>query len=181
MKFALISAALLAAVSLTGCKTTEANYRAAYEKAVSYNDVESDSLELNGIIYGKERRNMTQRTVESAAGPVDVVTQILRATEDGGLGERQMLTYNVAVGQFKQLFNAKSMRERLVEEGYKNAFVAENPEPFYYVIIQTTSSAAEAKQTLERVVADGKISMREPCPMIISRALLKQQYPLQKR
>ena len=47
--------------ALTGCRTTEANYRAAYEKAIENRDKNA----VDSTIYGRFRQEMKQTVVVS--------------------------------------------------------------------------------------------------------------------
>lgn len=160
-RLALIAAA--AVILVVSCKTTEANYRAAYEKTMAAR-AEQDSIE--DTIYG-QRRQMQQRTVDTPDGRVEVKAQFVRVTEDGGGIPENLRQYSVVVGQFKQLFNAKSMRNRLADSGYPGAFVVETGEPYYYIVLASFSDAAQAAEALEKFKAKPAISMKEPCPFIL--------------
>lgn len=155
---------LAVAAAVTGCRTTEANYRAAYEKTMQAR-AEQDSLE--STVYGRERRSMQTRTIDTPDGPVPVVARLVRVTDGGGGIPENLRRYNVVVGQFKQLFNAKSMRNRLADSGYPGAFVVETGEPYYYIVLASFSDAAEAHKAMERFAASGKFAMKEPCPFIL--------------
>ena len=160
----LIIPALAVAAAFTGCRTTEANYRAAYEKTMQAR-AEQDSLE--STVYGRERRNMQSRTIDTPSGPVQVVARLVRVTDGGGGLPESLRRYNVVVGQFKQLFNAKSLRNRLADGGYPGAFVVETGEPYYYIVLASYSDAAEAQKEMERFAASGTLAMKEPCPFIL--------------
>ena len=168
MKFSayivLTATALTAVPLLSGCHTSEENYRAAYEKTVAAR-AESDSLEHT--IYGAERRRLVTAQVETPDGPVEVRRQLVRVTDGGGGINENLHQYNVVVGQFKQLFNAKSLRERLVDMGYPGAFVVETGEPFYFIVLDSFDDVAEASHALEAFRSSGKIAMKEPCPFIL--------------
>lgn len=149
---------------LPSCKTTEENYRAAYEKTMAARQKEDD---IEATIYGKERRRQLVTTIETDKGEVEVRSQLVRITENGGGVYENVHRYNVVVGQFKQIFNAKSLRQRLVDAGYTNAFIVETAEPFYYIVLESFSDAGEAATSMEHFKASGAISMREPCPFIL--------------
>ncbi len=164
-------AAIIALVALTallptlyGCKTSEENYRRAYEKAVATDD---DDMPLDSTIYGANRRQMNSRTVETALGPVTLRTHMVRITEGGGGIRENLKRYNVVAGQFKQLFNAKSMRERLVDSGYPGAFVVETAEPYYYIVAGSYATLDAAAEAMAKIAADGNIAMKAPCPFVL--------------
>lgn len=163
---------ILAGLLLPGaCRTTEANYRAAYEKTVAARQ-DGDSIE--STIYGRERRQTRQSVIQTAVGEVPVTAQLVRVTKDGGGIPQNLRRFNVVVGQFKQLFNAKSMRERLVDLGYSKAFVVETGEPYYYVVLTSFSDAGDAKQSLDAFVEAKAIPVKEPCPFILDATARRQ-------
>lgn len=152
-----------AALLFAGCRTTEANYRAAYEKAV---ESSGDEMPLDQTIYGRNRT--TDRTVVTAAGDtVAVRTQIVRVTDDGGGIRESLHRYNVVAGQFKQIFNAKSFRNRVADNGYPGAFVVESAEPFYYIVVQSFDDVREAQKALEAAKKDKKVRYLDGCPFIL--------------
>ncbi|MCM1065954.1 MAG: SPOR domain-containing protein [Muribaculaceae bacterium] len=162
-----IPAAVAAAMmlpALFSCKTTEANYRAAYERTI---EARQQQEALDSTIYGAHRRAMGSATVNTADGAVEVRTQLVRVTPDGGGSNERLHRFNVVVGQFKQLFNAKSLRERLADGGYPGAFVVQTAEPYYYIVLASFDNASEAKTCLEQFAATGTISMKAPCPFIL--------------
>ncbi len=101
---------------------------------------------------------------------VDVKVQHVKVTPDGGGINESLMRYNVVAGQFKQLFTAKSMRERLFEAGYPASFVVQTSEPYYYVISSSHNDAAAAVEALHRLEADRPVGMKPPVPYILQRA-----------
>lgn len=157
---------MAAALMLAACKTTEANYRAAYEKTIAGRQGR-DSLE--NTIYGANRRGMGTRLAIAGADSADVKTQRVRVTEGGGGVTEWLHPYNVAVGQMKQSFNALSLRERLADAGYPRAFVVETSEPFYYIIVESYDTEAKAVHAAAALRArkDFPVPMRPPMPLVL--------------
>lgn len=158
----IISLALLAV--LPSCKTSEANYRQAYERAVagrdSINDIESN-------IYGATRREMDMRTIILPdSTTVEVYTQRVVPTIDSNTPQQQLNRYNVVVGRFKQIFNARSLRNRLAEGAYPAAMIVENSEPYYFVVIGSYTTLPDAVAAM-RAIPEGSIAMRTPLPFIL--------------
>ena len=98
---------------------------------------------------------------------MEVRRQMVRITDGGGGSDEKLRRYNVVAGQFKQLFNAKSMRERLADGKYPSAFVIETAEPYYYVVIASYDDISEATAELDALRQSGNIVMREPLPYIL--------------
>lgn len=164
-KLLFIIGAVVTLFAVQSCKTTEANYRAAYEKAVAGRD---EGVDIDSTIYGKVRRQMTPQTVTGSDGRTyEVKSQLVRLTPDGGGIRENLREFNVIAGQFKQLFNARSLRERLVDLGYPEAFVVQTAEPYYYVIIASRKDVVQAGEVLAKIKADPPVPMKEPCPFIL--------------
>lgn len=161
--------AVLFAVSLGACKTSEANYRAAYEKAVG----NSDDEPLDGTVYGEMRSQWSATTVNTASGPLQVRTQLVRVADKGGGIPENLHRYNVVAAQFKQLFNAVSFRGRLADAGYPGSFVVETAEPYYYVVALSTDSPDEALAALEKIEKQPPLSMKAPCPFVLEASARK--------
>lgn len=159
----LIITALLAGV-LAGCRTSEANYRAAYLSTIAARD-SSDTFDSS--VYSTVRRQMGTTTVESPDGPIEVKTQMVKVTADGGATPEKLHRYNVVVGQFKQAFNAKSMRTRVADGGYPGAFVVETAEPYYFVVAGSFDDAPSAAKLMAKVASDGSLTLKAPCPFIL--------------
>lgn len=170
-----LSALVLAlpVIFLSGCKTTEENYRAAYEKTMA---ARQEGEDLDDTIYGRERRQMKSATVDTPDGPLEVRSQLVRVTEGGGGIPENLKRFNVVAGQFKQLFNATSLRERLVAGGYPGAFVVETAEPYYYVVAASYADASEAAEALEELGKKSPVTMKEPCPFILDATTRKRTH-----
>ncbi len=165
-KVILALAALGLLMAFQGCRTTEANYRQAYEKAMAGRE---EGLELDSTIYGRVRRDLRTQTVKASDGTtVEVKNQLVRVTPEGGGIRENLKAYNVVVAQFKQLFNAKSMRNRLVDEGYPEAFVVQTSEPYYYVVLASRADVDGALAALTAFQADNRIPVKAPCPFILN-------------
>ena len=151
-----------AALLLAACKPTEANYRQAYQAAMAAkNTEEADS------IYGGMRRNINQSEMVVGTDTASYISQWVKVTDGGGGIKEYIKRYCVVAGQFKQAFNAKSMRERLAGNGYPGAFVVQNSEPYYYVIAASYNDAAPAIEMIEKLKADKDLKLRAPLPFVL--------------
>lgn len=153
------------AVLATACKTTEANYRAAYEKTI---EARRESQSVDSTVYGEVRRQGTVRPMTVGDTTVDVRIQRVRVTDGGGGIRENLHRYNVVVGQFKQRFNAISLRDRLVDAGYPAAFVVETAEPYYYIIGASADDLSEAYASLKAFEANPPVPMKAPLPFLLS-------------
>lgn len=162
---------LLLAVMAFGafsCKTNEKNMNDAYVKAIQGRN--ADSFGLDSTIYTKIRREMQHGEMTVGDRKVDVSSQWVNVTKDGGGLRESLKRYNVVVGQFKLLFNAKSMRERIADGPYPGAFVVETGEPYYYVIAGSFDEVTPAIDMLERAKADTVLKLKSPLPFILEPA-----------
>lgn len=154
-------AALAAVVALTAavpsCKPTEANYRRAYERAVA----DSTYTGLEGTIYAKYRNRARQ--VERSVGndTFKIMVNTVWPSGECGTVPEQMKRFNVIVGGFKQLFNAKSLRQRLAENGYPGAYVLVTPEPYYYVAATGAHELATARADCLTLTSKPPFALRE--------------------
>lgn len=157
------------AMMAVGCKTTESNYRQAYETAVAKN---RDSSGVDSTIYAKIRNSARTSDLIVTGDTMPMRTEYIGYTEDGGASRETIGRYNVVVGQFKQVFNARQMRARLQSSGYDSAFIIHTREPLYYVCTQACATPEEAEKAFVRVKDDKSIVLRDPLPFILRPAHL---------
>lgn len=164
-----LGGALILAVGLGACKTTEENYRNAYDRALA-GRAQRDSLE--NTIYGAHRRGMGSTLAVQGSDTVEMKTVQVKITEGGGGIPEWLKPYNLVAGQMKQQFNALSLRERLVEAGYPRAFVVETAEPYYYIILGSYPTEAEAVAGARTLREDKNfpVPLRAPLPFILKAA-----------
>lgn len=151
---------------MTGCKTSEKNYRAAYEVAKQkMNESAVDSTVLDKISQAQQPK---ETILEGVTLPIR--TFPIGYAKDGGASKEVVRRYNVVVGQFRQIFNAKAMRERLRINGYEGAFVLTDRNQNFYVVAVSCSTPAEAAVALDKVKANPTISLKAPLPWILQPA-----------
>jgi len=150
---------------VSSCKTTENNYRQAYERTMAQND--STRNDFDQTIYGRHRREMRSTPVSVNGDTLDARVMLVKITEDGGGMQESLKPYLIVVGEFKQLFNAKSMRERLLDKGFPGAFLVETGEPFYYVIATTASTPDEALRIINTITAKPPFRLRDGVPFAL--------------
>lgn len=163
MRFMLIL--LLAGAMLPtmwSCKTSEANYRAAYELAR-----QKDTAGVDSTVYSRIRSEERPQTVVAGGDTLAMKTEYVRLTDGCGGTAEGFRPYNVVIARFKQLFNAKSVRSRAIEAGYKDAFIVQTREPLYYVVAVSCATTAEARKALADVTKRQPVVMRDPCPFIL--------------
>lgn len=163
MKKLLYLAFILIFASVTACKTTEANYRAAYE-VTKQKQLTGDST-IDRQLMDRDR----PREMVFGTDTLPVRTEYIGYTKDGGADSdrTKVKRYCVAVGKFKQPFNAHSMRRRLIEHGYTGALVLHNSSKDYYVVSSTTSDPHTALLMLDSIRHSEWLVIRPPFPYIL--------------
>ncbi|MCM1483443.1 MAG: hypothetical protein NC043_03835 [Muribaculaceae bacterium] len=156
---ALIAGAFL---TFTACKTTEANYRAAYEIAKEKRMETGDSTVTAGL-----KNELTPRNMVFGTDTLPVRTISIGITKDGGGKASGLRKFNIVVAQFRQLFNAKSMRERLMGNGFPEAFVIHDRDLVYYVVAASTAIPSEAASLLAKVKDIKDIRYNAPYPYVL--------------
>lgn len=155
---------------LTACKPTEQNYREAYEKTMAGRTA---SEAEDSTIYTNIRREMRERQMVLEGDTVPVKSQYVAITEDGGGINEYIRRYCVVAGQFKQRFNAMSMRERMTENGYPAAFVVQTREPYYFVVAASYNEIAPAMALVDSLRADQNLQIKSPLPFILQPSQIK--------
>lgn len=155
---------MVVALAVTSCKTSEDNYRRAYEKTIAARQADEAD---NESIYGSDRRMLPTTAVIAGNDTVPVSIKQVSVVVRDGETKPEMSAYNVVAGQFKQQFNAFSLRDRLIDAGYKDAFVVETAEPYYYIIVQTSGDVRSASDALEKLKQKPPVAMKDPLPFIL--------------
>ena len=156
---------IIVAATLAGCKTNEKNYREAYEKAVAKND--RNVTDFENTIYNRFRRQVTQSSVQTADSVVPTKVIRVRVTTDGGGIREWLRKYSVVVGEFKQQFNANSMRQRFVNAGYPRTFLVENGEPYYYVVVDSSNDIEPLVALADSIAVSSPVALNEGFPYIL--------------
>lgn len=140
-KLIIVSATMLAILSMASCKPSQKATKEAYEKAMAAATekpiVTEESAPVQDAIT-EVQPIVSQPVAAERSESVNVV-------DDGKLN-----TYNVVVGSFKQRTNAYSQRDRLREDGY-NAFVAQNAQGMYRVIACSFATRDEANKARNEI------------------------------
>lgn len=144
-------------IGITSCKTTESNYKAAYETAAerraSKVDAEDDFLSIPDQSV----------TVTTFLSPI-------KTTEKDTITPAEAPRFSVAVNKFKQVFNAKALCNRLRADGWTSAYVAQTPEDEYYVMARGFANEDEAKVCLQEIKSDKRVPFGRGYPTLIRAA-----------
>ena len=157
----LVIAMLMGTLLLTGCHSSEQNYREAYEKAVerrktgigaeTYAKIEAERQRYTTVINGDSVR-LVYVNANVAIDSTDVAKP-----------------YNVVVATFTQRINAKSYRDRLREEcGFKDSYVLYGgDDKQFFVVVQGFDDKTEAAALLHDIDKKVCLKILEPLPWIL--------------
>lgn len=153
-KTLMLGAALIAALTIVSCKSSESSYKKAYEKA--------------------KAQEMTTSTDQTETAPVTVTPVVTTpAAEQNTANDRQerltvmnggtLKAFNVVCGSFSKVENANNLRNTLVSKGY-SAQVAQNPETGMYRVIASSfddrASAVSSRDQLRGTYPDAWLLYR---------------------
>lgn len=160
----IIAAVVVLLTALAACKPTEQNYRNAYEAARLKQD---QSGGLDSTIYSRLRPQGDGAKLVAGSDTLTMHTITIGYPEDAGASATTLHRYNVVVGQFKQIFNARAMRQRLINDGYEGAMILQTREPLYYVVAESCVTPEGAAEAIRRVGSDSRLTIRTPFPWIL--------------
>ena len=131
--------ALVASIALVSCKSSESNYRKAYEKAKAeeQNRQETEPVAVTPVVTPVQ----TQPT-QTVNQDVSNLRQEKLNVQNGGV----LKAFNVVCGSFKSLDNANNLRNTLVNQGY-SAQVAQNPDTGMYRVIASSFDDRNSAET----------------------------------
>ncbi|CDE41664.1 MAG: hypothetical protein EGP67_04780 [Bacteroidales bacterium] len=155
----LVVIAVLSALTLAGCKTTESNYRESYEAAVrSRNAAEAD---LDSVV----EPTIHNKIMEASRPYVQTVDGCSALYLEGNVWQafdddvNKMKRYSVVVGAMRQMFNAKAFCTRLRQNGAK-AYVIQNGAKDYFVVAEGFDTFAEAADYVNHI--DKRLKIKIP-------------------
>ena len=150
------------ACTLVSCHSNEKNYRAAYETAMEkYRDG------LGAEEYARIQAEKQRATMMVNGDSVRVVPMHANVFEDSASVAKR---YGVVVAQFKQKFNATTMRDRLhKEEGFPSYVLFGGPEKKYFVIVKGFDDLGVAAAFVKSIDKSVKMKVLEPRAWIIER------------
>lgn len=162
---ALAAAALVA----TACKTTEENYRRAYETAMAgRTPARADSLDENTRRQlGMNRKNAYAKVI---TGSDTLKVHSLFVKMENDMPYDITPQYSVVVNAFTQPFNAQALLKRLREAGFEKSYIFRTGSDDYYVASDGSDDAANVPAMLKRLEAAGNPGARAGFPAIIRAA-----------
>lgn len=169
MKLVKYISVIVLLLMVASCRTTEENYRGAYELA-KQSDEQQDSLVAN--LIANEQAPMIVNVGDET---MKLRKEFVSLVAEEGVTNDMLKRYNVVVGRFRQIFNARSMASRMASLGYKS-YVLTNRTPVYFVAVASTDNIDEALQLYKSVMSDSRVVYKTPFPWVLEPA----QYIRQK-
>lgn len=154
---------MLAAVLLTACHSNEQNYREAYEKAM-----ERRQTGIGAETYAKIEAERQRYTHVINGDSVRMVLVNANVAIDSTAVAKP---YNVVVASLTQRINAKSYRDRLVEEcGLQGSYILYGGnEKQFFVVAQGFDTSGEAAAMIHDLDQYLCIKLLEPIPWILKK------------
>lgn len=156
--------ALLAII--VSCKTTEKNYREAYELA---KETTQDSTMLKLI---EKEQSPLLTIIEGESVPLR--KEYVSVVVEEGTPKEDFKRYNIVVGRYRQIFNARSMQTRMRSLGY-DAFVVQTREPAYFVVIYSSDLIKDISLKIKEIQVDKRIVIKSPFPWVLEPAQYLRQ------
>ncbi|MCM1310459.1 MAG: SPOR domain-containing protein [Bacteroides sp.] len=153
-------------VMLTSCRTTEANYRAAYEatKASQAAAQSDDGLDENT----RRMLNLDKKQhqyVHIIGTDTLNITNVFAVMEQGSIPA--VPQFSVVANAFSQLFNAQALLKRLQEAGFKDAYIFKTGTPDYYVAAGGSDNVADIPAIRRKLEKAGNPGSRAGFPAIV--------------
>ncbi len=153
----------IASLAISGCKTSEENYKAAYEIA---RQKKEDASGVGRELSDKMNKEAIDKRiiVDGDSLPMNTVNVKVAAQS---IDPAEVKQYSIVINGFKQVFNAKSQVARLKSAGYAGAFLLENADALYYVVAGSYATAEEAAAAYNSIVKDKNVVMKAPYPWLL--------------
>ena len=147
---------------MTSCHSNEANYKAAYDKAMQKHQ-EGIGQEAFDKIQAEARKYTEVVNGDSV--------RLLRMYANVALDSTSVAKrFNVVVASFKQQFNAQTMRDRLrKEEGFPSYILFGGRDRKYFVVVKAFDEKDVAVAFIKGLDTHMKMPVLEPIPWILER------------
>ena len=147
-----LGAAVLVAMSMVSCKSSESAYKKAYERARQQQTTQVTTTQQPTQV----QRVQTVQPVQSVTTTPVANTETTRSESLTLVSGEGLKAYSVVVGSFSIKANAENLQRKLANAGY-NAQIAANPQGMYRVIAATyddMGSAVQSRNTLRSQYPD---------------------------
>lgn len=171
MKTFLLIIGITISLAVTSCRTTEANYRSAYDKASARQAERSAEGESDDIIpYGQLRKPNTPKPEVICQNGTNDSVPVLRTGVVAVDAGTELNRYNIIADGFAQHFNARALVSRLKDAGYDSAKVIRDASLRYYAVAASSDDPCDACQLWQALMSDSAVTLRaEPFILISTR------------
>ena len=148
-KFFFLGTALFMVLAMTSCKSSESQYKKAWEKAQAA-QANNEAVAQQTVTTPTQQNTPVQVTPVTTTPATQDYSNVSVRTEDvtlvNGSGLR---AYSVVVGSFKLQSNAQSEQSKYAKKGYAAQIVSAvvNGETWYRVVASTHDTKAQAAQS----------------------------------
>lgn len=155
-------------LGVASCKPSEKSYREAYERTIdARRGAESEYLD-SAALAAMQMQGRPQTLIVGADTLHYRVVRVSPARDAGS--DAAPGRFCVVTGRFRQIFNAKEMRQRLIAAGYDGALIVRSAEPAYYVAAISVETPEEALSGLRKVADDARLGVKSPFPWVLTPA-----------
>lgn len=152
---------VIALFGTTSCKTSEENYKKAYEAAV---EKQNEGYTREEIASMAHEEAIPKSVYKGDSIPIKgIFVNTVKLDPPVEAAQR----YNIVVASFKQKFNAMSVLDRLRQAGYAEPRLLVDKEQTFYVAAVSTPSLDEAVENLREIQKNPPLAFRPPCPYIL--------------
>ena len=153
---------VVATVLLAACHTTETNYKESYDKAVNKSRTGANASE-----YEARQMERVRFTSEVDGDSVRLIREYFNIVDDS---VSVLKRYGVVVGEFKQKFNAMSMRDRLRQDGQPSYVVYTGAsDKTYLVVAHAYDDITLAAAYIRIMKKETSVKPTVPLPWILER------------
>lgn len=156
--------ALMILFVMSACKPTEQGYKQAYDIAR-----QKERAGMDDITFERMNEDSKPALVEINGVRMRKKGDFLQIVYPQNIAETESLKrFNVAIGEYKMLFNAQSHTDRLLQEKLP-AMTLRTAQNIYYVIIGSYDSETNAAMSAKEYISSHKnqfVAMQEPLLLI---------------
>ncbi len=146
-KYLFLCAGLCAAMTFTGCKSSESAYKKAYEQAKSQQTQTAAPVQAEVNVVAPVQETPVAPVVDNSDN-VQVRKESVSLVNGAGLKN-----FSVVVGSFSLIANAEGLQQTLINNGYSAQIVKNTDRNMYRVVASTFDTKAEAAASRDQLRA----------------------------
>lgn len=154
---------ILVLVALVGCKTTEENYRRAYQTATAR---QNEAFTDDEISLMTAEEAIPRAVYKGDSIPLKGLWVNTVKLDSATTRARR---YSVVIGRYRQKFTALSLLNRLRDAGYDSPLLLIDRDQHFYVAPLSTDTLDRAVDTYRALLASPPLPIASPFPYILKR------------